>query len=78
MKPGIFGYKKDLSIYFQCGSMLRKPPANAGDLGLIPASGRCPGKGNNNPLQDSWLGNPMNRGAWWAFIHGVTKDSDTS
>ena len=58
--------------------MLRKLPANAGDLGLIPASGRSPGKGNSNLLQDPWLGNPMNRGAWWASIHGVTEDSDTS
>ena len=63
---------------FPCGSVLRKLPADAGNLGLIAASGRSPGKGNGNLLQDSCLGNPMNRGAWWASIHGVTKDSDTS
>ena len=46
---------------------------NAGDLGLIPGSGRSPGGGNGNPLQYSCLENPMNRGAWWATVHGVTK-----
>ena len=44
---------------------------NAGDLGSIPGSGRCPGEGNGNPLQYSCLGNPMDRGAWW--VHGVIK-----
>ena len=43
------------------------------DLGLIPGSGRSPGEGNGNPLQYSCLENPMNRGAWWATVHGVTK-----
>ena len=38
---------------------------NAGDLSLIPGSGRSPGEGNGNPLQYSYLGNPMDRGAWW-------------
>ena len=57
--------------------MVRKPPANAGDLGLIPGSGRSSGKRNSNLLQDSCLGNPMNRGAW-ASIHRVTKASDTA
>ena len=37
-----------------------------------------PGEGNGNPLQYSCLGNPMNRGAWWATFHGVTKESDTT
>ena len=46
---------------------------NAGDLGLIPGSGRSPGEGNGNPLQYSCLENPMDRGAWWAIVHGVTK-----
>ena len=46
---------------------------NAGDLSLIPGSGRSPGEGNGNPLQYSYLGNPMDRGAWWATVHGVTK-----
>ena len=46
---------------------------NAGDLGSIPGSGRSPGKGNGNPLQDSCLENPMEGGAWWATVHGVAK-----
>ena len=43
--------------------MVKNPPANAGDVGLIPGSGRCPGEGNGNPLQHSSLGNPTDRGA---------------
>ena len=46
---------------------------NAGDLGLIPESGRSSGEGNGNPLQYSCLENPMDRGAWWATVHGVAK-----
>ena len=46
---------------------------NAGDLGLIPGSGRSPGEGNGNPLQYSCLENPMDRGAWWATVRGVAK-----
>ena len=46
---------------------------NAGDLGLIPGSGRSPGEGNGNPLQYSCLENPMDKGAWWATVHGVAK-----
>ena len=45
----------------------------AGDLGLIPGSGRSPGEGNGNPLQYSCLGNSMDRGAWEATVHGVTQ-----
>ena len=47
--------------------------ANARDVGLIPGLGRSPGEGNGNPLQDSCLGNPKNRGAWWARVHGVAE-----
>ena len=53
---------------FLGGSVVKNPPTNAGDtrdLGLIPVSGRSPGVGNDNPLQYSSLGNPMDRGAWW-------------
>ena len=46
---------------------------NAGDPGSIPGSGRSPGEGNGNPLLYSCLENPMDRGAWWATVHGVTK-----
>ena len=52
--------------------MVKNPPANAGDVGSILGSGRSPREGNGNPLQYSFLGNPMDRGAWWATIHGVT------
>ena len=58
---------------FPGGSVVKNPPANAGDSGSIPGMGRSPGEGNGNPLQDSCLGNPMDRGAWWATVHGVTK-----
>ena len=47
--------------------------ANAGDEGLITGSQRSAGEGDGNPLQYSSLGNPMNRGVWWAIVHGVTK-----
>ena len=46
---------------------------NAGDAGLIPGSGRSPGEGNGNSFQYSCLENPMDRGAWWAIVHGVAK-----
>ena len=46
---------------------------NAEDLGSIPMSGRSPGEGNGNPLQYSCLENPVDRGAWWAAAHRVTK-----
>ena len=48
-------------------------PANTGDMGPIPVSGRCPGEGNGNPLWYSCLGNPKDRGAWRAIVHGVAK-----
>ena len=56
-------------------SVVKNPPANAGDTGdrgSIPVSGRCPGGGHGNPLQYSCLESPMDRGAWWATVHGVT------
>ena len=56
------------------GSSVNKESAySAGDLGSIPGLGRSPGGGNGNPLQYSCLGNPMDRGAWWAAVHGVTR-----
>ena len=54
-------------------SVVENPPANVGDLGLIPPSGRFPGERNGNPLQISYLENTMDRGAWWAAVHGVAK-----
>ena len=56
--------------------IVKNPPANARNLGgmcLIPWWGRSPGIRNGNPLQYSCLENPMDRGAWWATVHGVTK-----
>ena len=44
----------------------------------VGVSGRLPGEGNGNPLQHSCLGNPMDRGDWWARVHGVTKESETT
>ena len=61
---------------FPGGSVLNNLPANAetaGNVSLIPGSGRSPRGGNGNPLQDSCLGNPMDEGAWWATVHGITK-----
>ena len=57
---------------FPGGSVVKNPPTNAGiDMGSIPQLGQSPGEGNGNPLQYSRLGNPTDRGAWWATVHGV-------
>ena len=61
------------SMGFPGGSVVKNPPAHAGDPGSIPGSGRSPGEGNGNPLQHFCLENPMDRGAWWAAAHGVAK-----
>ena len=65
-----------LDLSFPVSSVLKNPPANAGDIedtSSIPGSGRSPGEGNGNPLQYSCLENPMDRGAWKAIVHRVTK-----
>ena len=54
---------------FPGGSVVKNPPANAGDTVLIPGLGRVPGEGNGNPLQCSCLQNPMDGGAWQATVH---------
>ena len=59
---------------FSGGSVVRNPPANAGDPGSIPGLERSFGEGNGNPLQYSCLGNPTDRGAWRATVHGVTEN----
>ena len=62
---------------FPGGAVVKNLPAdvgNARDVGLIPGSERSPGEGNGNPLQYSCLENSMNRGAWWATVHGVAKN----
>ena len=58
---------------FPGGSGGKESACNAGDPGSIPGSGGSPGEGNANPLQYSCLGNPMDRGSWWAIAHGVAK-----
>ena len=58
---------------FPGGSDGKESACSAGDQGSIPGSGRSPGAGNGNPLQYSCLENPMDRGAWWATVHGVAK-----
>ena len=60
------------------GSVVKNLPANARDAGSIPGSGGSPGEGNGNQLQYSCLGNLMDRGAWWATVHGIAKESDTT
>ena len=59
---------------FPGGSVVNNPTANAGDMGLIPGLLiRLLGEGNGNPVQHSCLGKPMNRGAWWATVHGIIR-----
>ena len=61
---------------FPGSSVVKNPPANAGEAGdmvLIPGSGRSPAGGSGNPLQYSCLGSPMDRGAWWATVPIVVK-----
>ena len=84
----VFGRKMGLIIPWFIGHIIngcklpwwlsgKEPAWNAGDAagdrGLIPGSGRSPGEGNVNPIQYSCLGNPMDRGVWWATVHGVAK-----
>ena len=59
---------------FPSGSGIKNLPANAGDLGLTLELRRSPGEGNRNTLQYSCLENIMDRGTWWATVHGVTKE----
>ena len=54
------------------GSDVKEYTCNVGDLGSISESRRSPGEGKDNPLQYSYLENPMDKGAWWAAVHGVT------
>ena len=56
--------------------MVKNPPANAGDVGSIPGSGRSLGEGNGNSLQHSCPGNLIDREEWWAIVNGVSKESD--
>ena len=61
---------------FLRGSVVKNLPASTGDtgdVGLVPGLGRYLGEGNGSPFQYSCLGNPIERGAWWATVHGVTR-----
>ena len=58
---------------FPVGSDSNESTCNVGDLGLIPGLGRTPGGGHGNPLQYSFLKNPMDKGTYWATVHGVAK-----
>ena len=68
-----FSFKQSFITCFPGGTSGKDPPANAGNAGSIPGSGRSPGIGNGTPLQYSCLENSMGRGAWWATVHGATK-----
>ena len=59
-------------------SVVKNLPANAGDTGSLPGSGRSPGEGNGNPFQYSCLENPMDRGACWVTVHGIAKELDVT
>ena len=67
---------RDHGYGFPGGSVVKNPPASAGDTDLIPGSGRSPGEGNDNPLQYSCLENSTDRGDWWATVRGVARESD--
>ena len=58
---------------FPGGPVVKNPPCNAGDVSSIPGSRRSPEEGNGYPLQYSRLENPMDRGAWWATVHGAAQ-----
>ena len=61
------------TIFSMVAQTVKATACNAGDLGLIPGSGRSPGEGNGTPLQYSCLENSMGGGAWWAAVHGFAK-----
>ena len=69
----IKGEQVEPLVAFRGDSVGKESTCNSGDLGSIPGSGRSPGEGNDNPLQYSCLENSMDKGAWWAIAHGVTK-----
>ena len=62
-------------VGFPGGAVVKNPPANATDMGLIPGLERPPGGKNGNPLQYSCLENLMHRGAWWATVNGAIKET---
>ena len=62
-----------LIMGFPGGSVVKNLPGNSGDVGMIPELGRSPGEENGNRLQYSCMRNPMDRGTWWATVHGFAK-----
>ena len=75
-----FSFESPLAGGWGVGLVVKDLPANAGDIrnsGLILGSGRSPGGGHGNPLQDSCLEHPMDRGAWWATVRWVTESDRT-
>ena len=68
-----FKLKAHIHSGFPGSTVVKNPSANAGNMGVKPGLGRCPGVGNGNPLWYSCLENSMDRGAWWATVHGVTE-----
>ena len=75
-KSGFLSISCPDPLFSTSDSVVKNPSASAGDVGLIPGLGRSPGEGNGNPLQYSCLGNSMDRAAWQATVHGVTKELD--
>jgi len=71
INTGLFFCKVIRILGFSGGSAVKNPKGNAGEASLIPEWGRSPEEGNGNPLQYSCLRDPMERGAWWAIVHGV-------
>ena len=70
-----------MKLATQVALVVKNPPSKAGDIrdvGSILGSGKCPGVGNGNPLQYSGLENSLDRGGWWAAIHGVAKSQDAT
>ena len=63
-------------LSFPGGSVVKNPPANAGDTDLVPGLGRSAREKHSNPLPNSCLGNPTDRGAWWARVYRVLKKLD--
>ena len=62
------------TLSFPGGLVVKNLPANTRDMGLVLGSERYPGGGYSNLLQYSWLKNPMDRGTWWAAVHGIAKN----
>ena len=76
VKPKLLGFMfNELQLW---ASLVKNLLASAGDAGSIPDPGKFPGEGNGNSLQYSCLGNPTDRGGWWATVHGVAKESNTT